>query len=193
MWNPSLRGRPIIPFASTVFPALLLTYSLVSQAQQKTAAPLSTAESSLRTFLQNYLRAPRSDGDPTTRYVDGWVDLRGDGKREAIVYVTGRSWCGSGGCIMLVLAPSDTAYKVIAKTTITSPPIRVLADTSNGWHSIGVWVRGGGVRPGYEAELSFDGQTYPPNPSVAPARRLSEKFEGEVLILSTDSAKPLYP
>ena len=42
--------------------------------------------------------------------------------------------------------------------------------------------QGGGIQPGYEAELRFDGKTYPANPSVPPARPLKGKPEGEMLI-----------
>jgi hypothetical protein len=193
MWKPFFRFCFTVPLVWAVSPALLITTAFVSRAQQQTAAPSLIAESTLKAFLQEYLRTQRSNSGQTTRYVDVFVDLSGDGKQEAIVYVTGGEWCGSGGCIMLVLAWNNSSYKVVSKTTITWPPIRVLRDTSNGWHSIGVWVQGGGIRPGYEAELRFDGQTYPANPSIAPARRLGEKLEGEVVVPSAEGAKPLYP
>jgi hypothetical protein len=77
--------------------------------------------------------------------------------------------------------------------TITQPPIRVLTKASNGWRNIGVWVRGGGIQPGYEAELRFDGKTYPTNPSTPPVRRSPVKVAGQVVIPSSPAWKALYP
>jgi hypothetical protein len=146
-----------------------------------------TREDSLKRFLQKY------DDDRTARYSRAFVDLNGDGKDEAIVYSTGRSWCGSGGCNTLVLTQEGGTWRLVTSITITWPPIRVLASRSHGWHDISVWVSGGGIRPGYEAELSFDGKTYATNPSVPPARPLAAKVDGKVVILSSEGATPLYP
>ncbi|HYR86702.1 MAG TPA: hypothetical protein VE422_21625 [Terriglobia bacterium] len=133
--------------------------------------------------------------DKTTRYFEAWADLNGDGKQEAIVYIAGESWCGTGGCITVVLEPKDSSYEVITKMTITRPPIRVLTSASYGWHSLTVWVQGGGVQ-GYDAELQFNGKSYPTDPSIAPSRRFDGKAEGEIVIPASASdnrnGKPLY-
>jgi hypothetical protein len=116
-----------------------------------------------------------------------------------------------GGALYLALLPStvvpqdkgkteaalpamrdSNSWKIVTNMTVTSPPIRILASKSSGWHNIGVWVQGGGVQPGYEAELRFDGKTYPRNPSVPPARRLEGNPAGEVVISSAQNARPLY-
>jgi hypothetical protein len=107
--------------------------------------------------------------------------------------LVGRDYCGSGGCNCLVLARKNSSYEVVTKITITQTPIRVLDSVSNGWRSLGVGVRGGGIQPGYEAELRFDGKTYPRNPSVPPARPLKTAVAGEVVIESEQNATPLYP
>lgn len=152
----------------------------------------------LRKFLQDYLRDPysSSEEEKTIRYLSAFVDLRDDGAQEVIVYVTGRGWCGSGGCDMWILAPEGSSYKVVTHTTITQLPIRVLATKSHGWHDLGVWVQGGGIQPGYEAKLSFDGKTYPSNPSMPPAVPLTKKVPGRVAVpvtALTGGGKPLYP
>jgi len=163
-------------------------------AQAQPTAAFSSAEQPLKKFLQNYVKDPHSDGDKTCRYLDAFVDLNGDGKQEAIVYLMGNSWCGTGGCRTLVLTRKGASWKVVTHITITRPPIRVLSSTSHGWHDISVWVQGGGIQPGYEAELRFDGKNYPGNPSVPPARRLSVKAAGQVVIPSTGGrGTPLYP
>jgi hypothetical protein len=147
---------------------------------------------SLRKFLQRYLAEAHSDDREPTRYSSALVDLRDDGTKEFIVYVTGSSWCGTGGCRTLLLASRGSSYRVVTHITITRPPIRVLTAKSNGWHDIGVWVQGGGVQPGYEADLPFDGKTYPSNPSVPPALRTAKKASGAVLIPATEHGSPLY-
>ena len=143
----------------------------------------SAEELSLREFLQTDLGPdqPELGGEPT-RYFQAFVDLNGDGKKEAIVYVTGRLWCGTGGCNTWVLARKGSGWNVVSTTTITRPPIRVLKKTSNGWHSLAVYVVGGGIQPGYEAELPFDGGTYPTNPSVPPALKTKQGDPGKVVI-----------
>src|SRR5208282_1408183 len=117
-----------------------------------------------------------------TQYSAAFVDLKDHGAKEVIVYLSSDGWCGTGGCTMLILAPEDTSYRVVTKTTITRLPIRVLATKSNGWHDISVVVAGGGIQPGYEAELSFDGKTYPSNPSVPPAHPIDGEARGKIVV-----------
>jgi hypothetical protein len=131
----------------------------------------------LKDFLQNYLEISTQNDDRSTKYLYAFVDLDGDGLDEAIVYVTDQEWCGSGGCTTLILAPEGSWFRVITKITITHPPIRILPIKTNGWFDISVWVQGEGIQPGYEAELCFDGETYPTNPSVPPAKRLKKNQE----------------
>lgn len=161
---------------------------------QTTREPMSKQAGSLKGFLQSYLGKPYTpfEREGATRYSSVFVDLKGDGTKEVIVYVSGRGWCGSGGCIMLILAPEGTSCRVVTRTTITRLPIRVLNTKSNGWRDISVVVAGGGT-PGYEAILPFDGKTYPSNPSVLPARRSMEKVPGETVIPVTADEQPLYP
>jgi len=92
---------------------------------------------------------------------------------------------------MLVLAPSGASYKLITKTPIVRLPIRVLTTKTNGWHDLSVVVGGGGMSA-YEAKLSFDGSSYPQNPSVPPVQRLRGKTAGKVLISETAKAEHLF-
>ena len=153
---------------------------------KQNARALSSDEESIRKFLQS------RDDDKTTQYVTAFRDLNGDGKPEAIVYLIGKSWCGSGGCNLFILQKTGASWKVVTKMTITNPPIRVIDTKTNGWHNLGVWVQGGGIQPGYEAELRFNGKTYPRNPSVPPALRTAGNLKGEVLIGSIKNPKPLW-
>jgi len=142
-------------------------------------------------FLQDYLKDPSEDG--STRYIFVPVNLSDHGKREVIAYITGPSWCGSGGCTMLILTTEGSRYRVVAKVTIVRPPIRVLATKSHGWHDLSMQAQGGGITNSYEVGLYFNGRSYTRNPSVLPARRLAKNAPGDMVIPSGAEGKPLYP
>ena len=135
-------------------------------------------ELSVRRFLQSF------DSDLKDRFVVGFADLNSDGKPEAFVYLTSNDWCGSGGCTTLVLVREAESWRLLSEITITRLPIRMLGTKSHGWRDITVWVQGGGIQPGYETVLQFDGETYPGNPSMPPAKPLAGKTEGEIVIPS---------
>lgn len=164
----------------------------VGQSRPQRAAP-AAAEDSHKMFLQEYLSPPRPRADRTTRYLDAFVDLDGDGIEEAIVYLTGQRWCGSGGCTTLILARQGSSYRLVTKITIAWPPVRVLTSSTDGWRDLAVRVQGGGLDSGYEAEVRFDGRTYPTNPSTPPARRLAARTAGTIVVPSSQEGKPLYP
>lgn len=153
----------------------------------------AAADGVLKTFLQNYLKSGSSGFDKTTRYSAAFADSSGAKVPEVVVYVSGRAWCGSGGCSMLILRPDRVSFTVITRTTITRPPIRVLQTATNGWHDVGVWVQGGGILAGYTAVLSFNGKAYASNPTVPPARRLAGDSDGEILIPKSAAGFLLYP
>ncbi len=136
----------------------------------------STLEQSLDQFLRGW------DDDRQTQHIAAFVDLNGDGVPEAIVYVSGQKWCGSGGCAALILSQAEGSWSIMTQLSVTRLPIRVLKNSSHGWRDLGVWVAGGGIVPGYEAGLAFDGKKYPGNPTVPPARRLTAGTPGEVVI-----------
>ena len=161
---------------STCFPA----------APQRINQILSKDEDSVRKFLRT------QDDGKDTRYIAAFRDLNGDGIPEALVYLLGNGNCGSGGCNLVILQRAGDSWKIVTNMTITHPPIRVLNSTVNDWHSLGVWVEGGGIRPGYEAVMRFNGEKYPANPSVPPAVKTKKSLPGEVVIRSTENAKPLY-
>jgi hypothetical protein len=146
-------------------------------------------ETSLKAFLRDYVRNPGYDYT-RTRYVAAPVQLE-DNTTDIIVYFTDRQSCGTSGCTVLILAPQGSSYKVITSIPAARLPIRVLDTSKHGWRDIGVWVQGGGIQPGYEAALSFNGTTYHVNPSVAPARKL-QYTEGRVLIDRGEEGKFLY-
>src|SRR5580658_6642836 len=88
----------------------------------------------LTEFLQNYQgeQYPRFEQQERHDIVLPSSISRTMERRKSFVYLSGRGWCGTGGCNMLVLAPEGTSYRVVTRTTITRLPIRVLATKSKG-------------------------------------------------------------
>lgn len=93
---------------------------------------------------------------------------------------------------MMILEKDEGSFKVIANVTIVHPPILAFKSKSHGRHDIGVWVQGGGILPGYEALLRFNGRSYPSNPSVPPAVPLTQNVTGRVLIAKGEEGELLY-
>ena len=97
-----------------------------------------------------------------TDYLEAWRDLNGDQIKDAVVLLQGKEWCGSGGCTMLIYhAKNDHSLTLVTKTTVTNTPIYQLSSTQNGWSDLSVYSKGVG-----QVKLSFDGKSYPTNPSL---------------------------
>ena len=107
----------------------------------------------------------KSDAAPAYEYA--LVDLNGDGVLGAVVLMTDRDFCGSGGCNMNILRGSGQAFAFVSASSVSRAPIRLLTPAHKGWRSLSVTVSGGGARP-REALMKFDGKRYPANPSTQP-------------------------
>lgn len=121
---------------------------------------------SLRAWVQDNLA---KDGPVT--YRDGRADLDGDGNNEVFVYTSGATLCGSGGCPLTVLRLTAEGPEILAQTTVTQLPVGVLDSSTKGMRDIWVTTAGGGA-PEQIRKLSFDGKSYPKNPTVAPAETI---------------------
>jgi hypothetical protein len=160
---------------------------------QQTHLSTESSRGPLKQFLQKELYDPQFGIDnKTTRFTSAIIQSEGNTKEEIVVYISGPLWCGSGGCTLWILEPDGESFKVIGKMPIVWPPIRVLRTKSHGHYDIGVWVEGGGIQPGYEAYIRFNGKSYPDNPSVPPSHQLTEKVAGKVLITMEDEGELLY-
>jgi hypothetical protein len=95
------------------------------------------------------------------------IDLNDDGVPDAVVLITDKNYCGSGGCMMLVLRGEAGAFHLVSTSTITRKPVLVLPEIRNGWHTLVVSIAGGGVQPGM-VFMRFAGGRYPQNPTVQP-------------------------
>jgi len=163
----------------------LTVFTSHAMAQQKTANNTLPEDESVKRVLQTKAE------DRGTRYIVALRDLNGDGIPEAIAYLIGNDWCGSGGCNLFILQKSGDSWKIISSVTITYPPVWIFKGTSNGWHNLGVQGGGGSVRA-HDVELRFNGAKYRKSPSVSLAGRAGKDNGGELVIPSFESAKPLF-
>ena len=109
------------------------------------------------------------------------VDLDGDGIPDAVVLMTDRDWCGSGGCVMRVLKGTKSGFTYVSGSTVSRAPIKALKETRHGWRSLSVLVAGGGAIPG-EALMRFDGHRYPLNPSMQRYAKAKDLVDSTTLI-----------
>lgn len=172
-------------FVSTMVALTVLSAPVASPAAENPSGPL-------KAFLRTYLHETAVPADDAfkTRYAVAWKDLNDDGRPEAIVYLMGNEWCGSGGCTLLVLEQSGDGFTVRGRATIARTPIAVLTSTNHGWRDLVVQVGGGGGWSG-QAVLPFRGDRYASNPTVRPARRLGGHEAAEVLIKADDRGEVL--
>lgn len=140
---------------------------------QSVHQPTASERESLEEFLQK---------NWSTRYSAAFVDLQDDGNFEVIVRLTGAQWCGTGGCRTLILVSEGASYRVVTNFLIVWLPIRVLATKSHGWHDISIRVAGGGIQPGYESRLSFNGKSYPVSPVLLRNGKIRKKVPGLVVL-----------
>ena len=119
--------------------------------------------------------------DAPISYRFALVDLNGDGVLDAIVLITDRNYCGSGGCNLAILRGIGSTYSYVSGSTISRAPIRVLTESRKGWKSLSVWVSGGGVQPN-NALMQFNGQRYPLNPTLQPTAKEAD-LAGSLVII----------
>jgi hypothetical protein len=140
----------------------------------------------LKDFVQARVRQIAFRIDGTERFSYAFIDLNSDGKDEAIVYLSGNGWCGTGGCQLYILTPDEAGYRFLARIPATRPPIRVLNKISHGWHGVSVLVRDDSTHM-YEGEYRFNGEKYPLD-----VRPLHGRVAGRIVI-SGEQEEPLFP
>ena len=162
-------------------------WALVLLAGLTLAAPAAADEAGIKAFLIDYLTEGGQHDVGPAKVAIAHADLDGDGTDEAIVYLLGQYWCGSGGCNAYVLQAEGDSWAIRMETSVTQTPIGVLDTVTNGWRDIFVTVGGGGS-PGGMVAMSFDGTMYPANPTTAGT---PGKLKGTVLIGADDMGEPL--
>lgn len=164
----------------------LLALTLLLLPVDSTATPQPESAVLLMQAVHSYtspFSAPAEDLQVRTE----WADVTGDGVADALVYVESTTWCGSGGCTLLVfeaITGEDDiaelgAFRPAAEISLMNGPIQIAQATTNGWSDLIVE----GVE-GQTVALRFDGETYPASPSGGIV--MSASVAGPILFTSAE-------
>ena len=129
----------------------------------------------LKPDLQQSVSEITQESEPL--FSTGYADLNGDGLEDAVVFLKGMQWCGSGGCTLMIFENLGDSYQLVSKSSVTSTPISVAKTETNGWKDLIVWSRGSGL-----VLLKFDGDKYPRNPSLEPSASESQRLEARLVL-----------
>lgn len=165
--------------------ALCLISVSVSEAASAKVA-ISAEEATFRRWLVHYLKADRQLRDTNETFGYSLVDLNGDGRKEAVAWVTGRFYCGTGGCSLQVFRRTKSGWRLFADAGIAHTPIKLLAIRTHGWRDLSEWQYGGGTYRPFEAWLRFNGREYNNQGAKVP-----RGIHGRIII--NDANFPLFP
>ncbi len=142
-------GKPETSQTSSASPTTSITSNANPSAQ---ISPVST-KSSIEPWIES-----ESTPDPTlestivrlesisatgsvTTYRYAKVDLNSDGVPEAIVHLSGSTFCGTGGCTTLIFKQLGNQYQLVSRIPTSHAPIIVLENTTNSWRDLIVYTR----------------------------------------------------
>ncbi|QNO26001.1 hypothetical protein EEB18_014555 [Sphingopyxis sp. OPL5] len=112
-----------------------------------------------------------------------------------VAWLFGRHFCGTGGCNLLVWDASGGRLREIGDVSISWGPVRLLGERHNGRPVFGSWTQGGGIQPGYERAMRFDGNAYPKSMGKEADVRMAVDVPSILLIgefRKLDEGLPLY-
>ncbi len=111
----------------------------------------------------------QANGPANSRFDYTRIDLDGDGRRDALVYLRMpySHWCGQHGCTLLVLKAGMESFEYVSYVQPIRPPLIVSENRSNGWKDIMVRVDGRWSET-KDVALKFDGRVYPSDPAEQP-------------------------
>jgi hypothetical protein len=116
-------------------------------------------------------------------YTYNYVDLNGDGKPEVIVYLSGRYFCGTGGCQVLIFKLVGKEYKSLSGMGLVRPPFIVTEAKSNKYKNLVMYSRNYGVRKGDYGDFysfNFNGKNYPGAADSAVRLKATSTIRGKV-------------
>ena len=138
----------------------------------------------LQAAVLEYIRPIDAEWESTS-FQSAWVDLNSDGLEDAVVYLSGTTWCGSSGCTVLILEamPEEDvdemgAFRPAAEISMMHGPLTVQPSEDGGWSDLIVQTSAGKTMA-----LRFDGETYPLSPSDG--KPVADPTEGVTLFAET--------
>ena len=97
------------------------------------------------------------------------IDLNGDSQAEALVYLTGDSWCTKTGCTLVIFRNGQFGYRAISTIRRVKAPVRIAVTENQGWRDVIVQTGGVSGLPEQTVALRFTGRGYPGNATtIAP-------------------------
>ena len=155
--------------------ALILT--LLASLTLPTLLQAQTSNNSMLTeTIEFYIKKEEGDFSQNTKYKTAEIDLNGDQQKDALVFMIGSYWCGTGGCTLLVFEQIDDNYRLVSQVPLVREPVIVSENITQGWRDIIIQNSGGGL-PAKNVTLKFDGTAYPSNPSTLSPTRDVEGVE----------------
>ena len=142
----------------------------------------------LKLFLRAYAHYPGVADIKTIRFAT--APLPGTGL--LIVYMQDQLFCGTSGCGILILKPEGRSFRKVDEIGGCWPPIRMLPSRHYGMPDIGIRIQGGGVLPGYQTSVRFNGKRYTYTQGFPPTHRI-KRGAGLTLIRDEIPRIPLYP
>ncbi len=127
---------------------------------------LTSARPAAPAATEQEIVAARDPEDRSGCFEFASVDLDGDGTQEVLVLARDPRWCGTGGCTVMIFARSG-------KTLVERSFIPLVGRISVGLHRTRRWSDLVVENRYGSWLLVFDGTSYPVNPTIAPARKLS--------------------
>lgn len=167
-----------IKFLSTLWVCIAM---FNSSANAQEANPEIT-EKIKQTLAKSLAATPANDRN----FIYSPIDLNDDGKQEYLVGLTGATFCGSGGCTMLVL---NNKFGINTRMTLVRYPVYVGApggkEVTKGYSNIYVDTKGVGY-----VKMVWTGSKYPTNPSMAP--KIAETIINGKFALLDEKTLPSY-
>lgn len=114
----------------------------------------------------------------STPYTKEYVDLNGDNIPEAIVYLVGPHWCGTGGCTLMILKQENGKWQLMSKIPTVNTPIHILASKDQQWQDLFVVQVGGGELTAKTVLINFKAGKYAKRGSA----HLERLKQGKVVI-----------
>jgi hypothetical protein len=149
-----------------IISTIAATLPAFSQAPRPKLKSPDSGHSAAFEFVRTYVERSKIGPDKSTRVAIARVPRT----RFYVAYLQASTWCGSGGCTLLILKSAGASYEVAGKVTTVWEPIVYLGAKGGGAPAIGVWVHGGGILKAYEAALIPREGRYPASPSVSGRR-----------------------
>jgi hypothetical protein len=137
----------------------------ISQQVAQTSKVTDPSNEALKTAMLDFLKKNNAPISSTYNFVR--FDLNGDKRRDALVMIKSPYgyWCGTHGCIMLIMKAHDTGFTLVNSIQPVREPIYISRAKINGWNNIIVRVSGRLNGETKDVALRFDGAHYPKDPT----------------------------